>query len=74
MRLSKIIDGLTILRRHYTNPDGYHLSAEHDQIYLRSTDTPLTPEEAAEMFKLGWFQPDAREKSYQCDCGWSAFA
>ena len=56
MNLNELITGLTILRAHYDQPDGYHLSAEHDEIFLDATQTPLSPEGVQKMIDAGWFQ------------------
>lgn len=77
MQLSKFIEGLTILRPHYNDQDGYHLGAEHDQIYIYATDTPLSEEELKKLYGLGFFQPDVEDfvgpESYQPQDGWSAY-
>ena len=54
MKLSNFIAGLEILRSHF-NEDSYDIGAEHDIIYVYSTDTPLTHEEVVKMIELGWF-------------------
>ena len=77
MKLSNFIDGLSILRPYYTDGDGYHIGAEHDQFYAYATDKPLTPEDQQRMVALGWFQPgygmSEDEGEYDPDNGWSAF-
>lgn len=73
MKLGELMRGIEILRPHYTDPDGYHMGCEHDQFYMYQTDTQLSEAEAAEMFKLGWFQEGGEENVYTTDDGWSAF-
>jgi len=74
MKLSEFLDGLSILTNHYDGGNGYHLGAEHDQIYLYKTDTPLSAEEVERMKSLGWFQPEQYDGSeYDPENGWSAF-
>ena len=73
MKLQNFIKGVEILRQHYTTQDGYHLAAEHGQIYLYATDTPLSDVEFSEMLDLGWFQPDNTKEGYSQEDVWSAF-
>jgi hypothetical protein len=49
MLLSEFIAGLQLLVPHYADRDGYHLSAEHDVVYLYPTSTPLPADEVAQM-------------------------
>jgi uncharacterized protein YqhQ len=58
MNLKNFIDGVDILKKYYDNLGGYHLGAEHDQIYLYQTDKPLSDEDQTKMKSLKWFQPD----------------
>lgn len=77
MRLSEFIDGLNTLRPYYTDGDGFHIGAEHDQFYAYKTDKQLTPDDQKRMVALGWFQPEcgmsAYGGEYDPDNGWSAF-
>lgn len=74
MKLNDIISGLTVLQKAYTNPNGYHTGAEHDQFYAYATDRPLDEAEVAEMKRLGWFQPEVGDDApYDPAEGWSAF-
>lgn len=74
MKLSKFVEGLEILRRHYADQDGYHIGAEHDQFYAYATATSLTDDEVKRMRELGWFQPELGEDApYEPTEGWSAF-
>lgn len=77
MRLSNFIDGLNTLRPYYTDGDGFHIGAEHDQFYAYKTDKPLTPEDQKRMVALGWFQPKSGmsedSDEYAPDNVWSAY-
>jgi hypothetical protein len=82
MKLSDALIGIQTLQPFYDKPNGHHLGAEHDQIYLYPTNRPLTPEAEATMREAGWFQPDARPVEdadnsntapYDPGEGWSAF-
>jgi len=72
MRLNQFIQGLKILLPHYNQPDGYHLGADHDVIYLYATDTPLSPEEFEKMNELGFFQ-DISQDEYDPNESWMAY-
>jgi hypothetical protein len=80
MTLDNFLKGLQILRPHYDKPDGYHLGAEHDQIYIYATNTQVSADDVAELLNLGFFQPDVRYKGeeptvadYDSTVGWSVF-
>jgi hypothetical protein len=81
MKLGKFIQGLDVLRNFYDNPNGYHLGAEHDQIYVYATDSPLPAESVKFLVELGWFQPgvnigeddDFKAEHYVPDEGWSVY-
>lgn len=74
MNLKDIMRGLEILKPHFNDEAGYHMGAEHDQIYVYATDKPLPIEAAKELMKLGWFQPDTDDDAgYSLDDGWSCF-
>jgi hypothetical protein len=73
MKLSKLVAGLRIAAPYYDDQDGYHIGAEHDQLYLYKTDQPMSSEDVAKMRELGWFQPDSEEDAYDPEDGWSAF-
>lgn len=75
MKLSNFIEGLTILRPYYSDPDGYHIGAEHDQFFAYATDRPLSDEDLNKMRGFGWFQPDVEDNDsiYYPEEGWSAF-
>lgn len=77
MKMSDVIEGLTILQKYYRE-DGYHLAAEHDEIYAFETQKQLSPEDAKKMFDLGWIQVDAETDDYgnapyDPECGWVAY-
>ena len=82
MTLRNFILGLDIIRAHYDDPDGYHLGAEHDTIYVYPTDTPLNSEEAKAVCELGFFQEDAEvpddkdfgPEYYDPEEGWAHYA
>lgn len=74
MNLKNFCEGLAILAPHYDKLDGYHLGAEHDQIFLYATNRPLSEEAVAKMRELGWFQPEQDDDApYDPGEGWSAF-
>lgn len=75
MNLKQFLVGVQIIRQYYHDPDGYHLDADHDVIYMYATDRPITPEHVAELLDLGWFQPDQCEEEYVYDSysGWQAY-
>ena len=79
MILSGLIEGIQILMKYYKK-DGWHLSAEHDEISMDPTDTPVEPADLERLCKLGWFQSgiagddeDFAPKHYDPEEGWSAF-
>ena len=71
MNLKDILAGISILRNHYTDPDWYHLEAEHDQIFMSATDIPLLLANYERLLQLGWFQPDT--ETYDSEQHWSTF-
>lgn len=79
MNLKDFIEGVEILQKYYKDPNGYHLSAEHDQVYLGSTDRPVAAADVKRLHKLGWFQPDMLDEDgeaspeYDPNDGWSTF-
>lgn len=72
MNLNNFLEGVNILRPYYNDPNGYHLGADHDIIYLYTTDKPLSPEAVQKMLDLGWFQESSPEE-YNPEEGWAAF-
>lgn len=74
MNLRNFMAGLEILRPYFDDPDGYHLGAEHDQIFVFATDQPVSDEDVAKLRELGWIQPDLGEDApYDPAESWSAF-
>lgn len=81
MKVSEFAEGLAILRKTMKDGDGYHLCAEHDQIFVHLDDgtPPLSPTDVQRLRALGWFQEgeeDERDDSdgtYLVGEGWSAF-
>lgn len=43
--LQQILDGINIIRRYYNNPIGYQLSANNGELYMDSTDTPISDDD-----------------------------
>lgn len=78
MTLDKLVEGIMILSKYFDKPDGYHIGAEHDIIYVFGTDKPVNDEDAAKLRELGWHQPDVDEDDdgnapYDSDEGWGAY-
>lgn len=74
MNLGSFITGAEIIRKYYSARDGYHLAAEHDQIYLYPTDHPMTEEDVFAVKELGWFQDDVGDDDeYDPTSGWSCY-
>ncbi len=61
MTFGEFIESLTIFQAYFSNPRELPLGSEHDEIHVRNTDRPLSPEHAARLFALGWFQPYAKD-------------
>lgn len=72
MKVQDIIAGIEILTPYYDNLD-YQIGAEHDQIYMYQTDTPVSDEDMTKLKELGWFQEGVEEDSYDVAESWSAF-
>lgn len=73
MDLGSFITGAEIIRKYYSAQDGYHLAAEHDQIYLYATDRPMTEEDVLTVKELGWFQDDVEDDEYDPNNSWSCY-
>ena len=80
MQLNKFIEGLAILSQYYDKPDGYHLSADHDIIYIYPTDKSVPDADLKRLIELGFFQPDVDTDDdrysvgfYQAGEGWAAY-
>jgi hypothetical protein len=78
MQLNNLIEGLNILSNYDGDPEGgYHLGAEHDQIYIYATDAPLKEHSIKRMCELGFFQPEVSygdeftPEDYDPSEGWS---
>jgi hypothetical protein len=56
MTLSELIQSASIFNKYYHNIDGHHISAEHEEIRFDGTHTPITPEDLAILYDIGWFQ------------------
>lgn len=80
MKIDYFLDGIQILRKYYHDPNGYHIGAEHDKVYVYATDIPVNPEDLKKLCDLGWFQEidgdDEDEYSpekYDQDESWATF-
>jgi len=80
----KFIAGLLILGKYYNKPDGYHLGAEHDIIYVYTTDRPIDNEDdLKQLYLLGFHQDevkaaynlpvDQKYTTYDPKEGWSIY-
>jgi hypothetical protein len=80
MRLPNVIEGLQIFAKYYYEPE-YELGADHDIVYVYSTDIPLSTEDLARVYELGFFQPEAEDtedentgectRNYDAEEGWA---
>ncbi|MGG5810990.1 hypothetical protein [Falsiroseomonas sp. CW058] len=74
MNLGEVSEGISILRGYFDEPDGHHIGAEHDQIFIFRTDRPVSEGDVARLRDLGWFQPDIEEDApYDPEEPWCAF-
>jgi hypothetical protein len=78
VNLKNFADGLAIIRAFYDDQDGYHIGAEHDQIYLYATDVPMDAAAIAKLQEIGWFQDEAENDAdgkpiYDPSSSWSVF-
>ncbi len=75
MNLRNFRTGLDILAKYYNDPDGYHLAAEHDQIFLYPTDKLVSHDHVKQLRELDWFQPVASgaDGEYDFSEGWSCY-
>jgi len=75
VNLANFRAGLDILAPYFDKPDGCHLGAEHDQIYVFATDRPLTETDVQRLRDLGWFQPEqeGEDAPYDPAEAWSCF-
>jgi len=75
MKINDFVEGIQILQKYYDDSNGFHLGADHDIIYLYSTDNPLSEEDVKRLHELGFFQEgyDNETGEYGPDDGWCAF-
>lgn len=74
MNLANFLEGVAIIKSFYNDQGGFHLGAEHDQIYLYATDKPMDDASVAKLIELGWFQDDAEDEDvYNPEGSWSVF-
>lgn len=78
MSLKDFLEGVAIIQAFYDEPGGYHLGAEHDQIYLYATTKPMDEDSVKKLRELGWFQVGAVDDGegdvvYDPSASWSAF-
>lgn len=76
MNLQRFMEGIDILKDYYDDTSGYHLGAEHDQIYLYPTDRPIVEADLQRLTDLGWFQdevPGDLPESYDPESSWSCY-
>jgi hypothetical protein len=64
MRARDIAAGINLLLTYYDNPEGYHVGADHDQVYMSATNRALTPEDVEKMVALGWHQEHVGRGDY----------
>lgn len=53
---AKIISGMQTLLPYYDDPEGFHVSAEHDEIQMHATDRPVSDADVEKLIALDWFQ------------------
>lgn len=79
MELNNFINGLQIFQLYFNKPDGFHIGAEHDQIYVYNTDHPMHADDVARVVAIGWFQPEVPYEDeflpemYNPEEGWSCY-
>ena len=82
MQLNNFIEGLMILQAYYDKPDGYHVGAEQDIVYMYGTNKVIPETVVARLCILGWFQPEVyiaeeddsfEPKHYDPSEGWAAY-
>lgn len=78
MNWSNFLRGLVILHDGFENPDGFHIGAEHDAVYVYANDKPLSDEAVASLKALGWHQSDVHDDvngiaQYDPTEGWCAY-
>ena len=70
MITKNLIAGIILLDTYRDNPGSHDLSAEHDTVYLYSTNRPLSEEDVKKMEDLGFVQEST--DSYDPDESWIA--
>ena len=81
MRTENIAAGMTTLLPYYTDSKGYHVSVAHEEMRMRATTRPLSPEDLDKMIALGWHQEytgrnyseDFSSKDYRPDEQWFCY-
>jgi len=70
MNLTDFIQVLQIFKKYYKNPNGFHVSAEHDMVCLAPTDKPLSKVDIQAVEDLGAYQEYVKEGSYDPNESW----
>lgn len=81
MNLKGMLAGILTAQPYYEKPDGYHLNAEHDQIWLAATDKMMDAPDVQKMLEAGWHQEhDGRDygkdmtvADYRSDESWTCY-
>lgn len=83
MTLGKFMAGLYILSKYYNQPDGYHLGAEHDIVYVYPTGRQVNEDDLKKLFQFDFFQPEVQTpedcapedtwKYYAPEEGWATY-
>lgn len=77
MTLGELGRAISIIRDYYDDPDGYHISTDHDVFYFHATDRPMTHQDVAALGELGFFQEGAYDgtnlATYAPDRAWTSF-
>jgi hypothetical protein len=74
MLLNDLVRGLEIFRLHFNDKgNGYHLSAEDDELHVGKTDIPLSQECVEELRGYGWFQGESEEEVYDPKEPWMCY-
>lgn len=62
MKISNLIAACEIIKKYYTNPNGYHICTEHDKFYFVRTDKEMSEEDINKMLELDFFQEEGIQK------------
>jgi hypothetical protein len=73
MKLNELKAAIEILTKYYNNPAGYHVGADHDQIYFFRVDKSMDDKDIEKLRDLGFFQPHVNDEVYNPQEGWSAY-